>query len=191
MYHELDLSRIEKTTARHLIIANLGYCIANTKEKGILKKIKYTVQCFTSTLIEENAISQEEIVNIIESICKSSNNSSYGSIDKYKGDELIDSTILFHSTQIIEGVRELTFFNNFENPLHSFLCRDKWYKERFNKKYIAIKNVYYYLFSLYRAVKFVPKYKENIEKHKKENNKLKDELVEAIYSIEFSIKASK
>ncbi|MDX9743560.1 MAG: hypothetical protein RBT59_07055 [Arcobacteraceae bacterium] len=143
MYHHIDTEQYTNQTVSKLLVANLGYCIANTRE-NLVDKVRELACIFVSLHSNDCIKGQQMLQEIISDVFD--NNKYIGgcaSIKKYVGDDLVsfcmlkflvpmlNAHYLYGNDLKINLVCNAFCYTNIED----FLSKDAWFRKRFNRKY--------------------------------------------------------
>lgn len=147
MFKEIDLDITDSLTAKHLILSNFGYLIANTVEKDILEKINLNMCYLTTYLISSEIIRKDELLEIVQKqTIKRLPDSSYGVIKLYKGDELTEPSLLFKLSNLVSHLDKVLFTRR--KDFFAFLKTDKWFRKNFSNK--NVEEIYISFFDMHK-----------------------------------------
>ncbi len=147
MFKEIDLDITDSLTAKHLILSNFGYLIANTVEKDILEKINLNMCYLTTYLISSEIIRKDELLEIVQKqTINRLPDSSYGVIKLYKGDELTEPSLLFKLSNLVSHLDKVLFTRR--KDFFAFLKTDKWFRKNFSNK--NVEEIYISFFDMHK-----------------------------------------
>lgn len=147
MFKEIDLDITDSLTAKHLILSNFGYLIANTVDKDILEKINLNMCYLTTYLISSEIIRKDELLEIVQKqTVNRLPDSSYGVIKLYKGDELTEPSLLFKLSNLVSHLDKVLFTRR--KDFFAFLKTDKWFRKNFSNK--NVEEIYISFFDMHK-----------------------------------------